>query len=59
MCKMSNIPPPEKIEKPVNPENKSSPTIIGTKYFAFIGTGINIIANSAIGNIKAKATNKP
>ena len=43
----------------ITPENKSNNTIPGTKYFALIGTGINSKANSALGNIKAKATNKP
>jgi hypothetical protein len=33
--------------------------IAGTKYLAFIGTGINIKFNSALGKIKAKATHNP
>ena len=31
----------------------------GTKYLALIGIGINISANSALGTMKAKATNNP
>ena len=41
--------------KLVTPENKSNITITGTKYLAFTGTGINIIINSAFGNIKSKS----
>jgi hypothetical protein len=37
-----------KIDCPETPKYKSTKTKPGTKYFALIGTGINIKANSAL-----------
>ena len=57
-CAKCAIPPP-KIENPVTPENRSNAIKTGIKYFAAIGTGKNIKANFAFGNVIPKATKTP
>ncbi len=51
--------PAPKIELPLKPKNKSIARIPGTKYFAFIGIGINSKDSSAFGTINANATKSP